>query len=444
MKNKRKNKKQKKKSLVKKFFTIVFSILTIYFIGLICFFVYAFMTSDNNTKTNNSIVNKVVEKVAPQAPERTLALIACTDEGEGRTDGIMLVGYNSVNNQITLVSIPRDIKVSIPDDMWEVMVQNEPSIKGDNPSFKKINAIPNYGKDRGMEFLEKYLEDLLDVEIDYYVHFNLKGFRYIIDSVGGIEFDVPQRMYYSDPTQDLYINLKPGVQLLDGKKAEQLLRFRTYPQGDLKRVEVHQAFMKVFFEKILSLDSIISNPKAYLTTLTEYIDTNFTLSDALKYVNEIKEIDVNAIQNYTLPCTPKNINGVSFVIVDDQQVKEFAYEMFKKPTVKPEDIVYEDSFDKSIQVLNGSYTSGLAGKTKELLQNNGYIVGKIGDSSSAKSKETKIYVSKVGEGNDLQKYFNNAKIVVNPQKVSEFGYDITIVLGTEDSIKEDTSTSTSE
>ena len=64
----------------------------------------------------------------------------------------MLVDYNSVNNQISVVSIPRDTKVNIPPDMWEVMVQNEPSIAYDDPSFKKINSIPNYGKEQGIEF----------------------------------------------------------------------------------------------------------------------------------------------------------------------------------------------------------------------------------------------------------------------------------------------------
>lgn len=432
MPKKRKYKKRRKKSPAKRFFRIVFSILTVYFICLIGFFVYAYITDDKTDEKENTFIDKVVDKVLPQIPERTVVLIACTDEGEGRTDGIMLLDYNSVSNQISLVSIPRDTKVSIPYDMWEIMVKNEPSIANDDPSFKKINAIPNYGKEQGMEFLQRYLENLLDIKIDYYVHFNFEGFKYIVNSVGGIEFDVPQRMYYSDPSQGLYINLKPGIQLLDGDKSEQLLRFRSYPQGDLKRVEVQQAFLKTFFEKIISIDSIISNPKAYFTTITQYLETNITINDALKYVGEIKELDIYNTQSYTLPCTTEKINGISFVIVDEQEIKEFAYEVFKKPPIKPEDIVYIDSFDKSIQILNGSYTSGIAGKARDILQNNGYIVGNIGDSQDVKSKETKIYVAEVGQGNDLQKFFTNAKIVVNPQKVKEFDYDITIVIGTDD------------
>ncbi len=450
MQNRNRRKRKKKKSLKRKFFKIVFSMLTLYFIGLVCFFVYAFITSDPNNG-GGSFVNKVTEKVLPKPPDRTLVLVACTDEEEGRTDGIMLVDYNAINNQVSVVSIPRDTKVSIPPDMWEVMVQNFPIIKNDNPDFKKINAIPNYGQEQGMEFLERYLEDLLDVEIDYYVHFNFEGFKYIVDSVGGIEFDVPRRMKYSDPTQDLYIDLQPGMQLLDGDKAEQLLRYRYdngkksgYARGDLDRVEVQQAFVSEFIKKVTSVDTVISNPKAYYTTLTQYVDTNFGIDDAVKYLGEIKKIDTNNINTYTIPCTPQTISGTSFVILDDAQVKEFAYEVFKAPTVNPEDIVYVDSFDKSIQVLNGSYTSGLAGKTKDLLQDNGYIVGNIGDSLDAKSQETKIYVAEHGQGNDLQKFFKNSKIVVNKLKTEEYGYDITIVLGTEDELIETASQDTEE
>lgn len=432
-KHKNTKKRKKKKSLIGKFFAIVFSILIVYFLIIAGIFAYSYLTYDSeNKKETPNFIDKAIEKVIPSLPEYTNILLACTDEGEGRTDGIMIVSYNSVNNKITVVSIPRDTRVSIPDDMWEVMVQNFPEIKYDNPNYKKINAIPNYGKDRGMEFLQKYLEDMLQIKIDYYAHFNLEGFRYIIDSVGGIEFDVPQKMRHPDPV----IRLDPGVQLLDGDKAEQLLRFRGYPQGDLKRIEVQQQFMKAFFEKVTSLSSILSNPTAYFTTAKEYLDTNVGISDILKYFPELKSFDPSNVITYTLPVIPENINGVSYVKVDEATVLDFSYEVFRKPTVKPENIVYEDSFNKSIIVLNGSYTSGMAGKTKKLLEDNGYIIGKIGDYAETKSKETKIYVSKDGFGNDLEKFFTNAKVVVNPIKTEEFGYDIIIIIGTEEKLNE--------
>lgn len=438
---KTKKKRKRKKSLIGKFFNVLFSILSIYFLIILILFSYSYFSFDKNknvNKENMGLIDKAVEKLKPTVPERTNVLLAVTDESEGRTDGIMLLSYNSVNKKVSIISIPRDTRIKVPGYMWEEMIKNFPGIRNQDPIIK-INAIPNFGKERGMEFLKSTIEKMLGININYYAHFNLEGFRYIIDSVGGIEFDVPQRMKYSDPTQNLSINLKPGVQLLDGKKAEELLRFRSYPQGDLKRIEVQQDFIKVFFKKISSLNSILSNPKAYFTTLTKYVDTDFKISDILKYTSEASKISSLETESYTLPCTPKTINGISYVVVDETELLEFGYEIFKKPIVKPEDIVYEDSFDKSIQILNGSYTKGMAKNLKDILENNGYIVGDIGDSSEKKSEDTKIYVANDGYGSDLKKFLTNSKIVVNPSKIEKMGYDIVIIIGTNEELKETSS-----
>lgn len=442
MAKKQKRKKKKRKSPFLKFCQIVFSILFVYFIVLLGIFAYSYLTYDPNTiKENPNFIDKIVEATKPTLPEYTNILVACTDEDEGRTDAIMLISYNSISKKINVVSIPRDTRVDIPDYQWEVMVKNFPVIKNDNPSLKKINAIPNYGKEQGMKFLEEYLEDLLGININYYVHFNLEGFRYIIDSVGGIEFDVPIKMRWPDP----YIHLDPGLQLLDGEKAEQLLRFRKgYPNQDLGRVETQQKFVKVFIEKVTKLDTILSNPSAYLTTLVKYVDTNITISDVLKYLPEIKAFDSKNIQGFTLPNTIEKINGISFVEVDKSEALEFGYEIFKKPTVKEEDIVYEDSFDKSIIILNGSFTSGLASKTKELLESNGYIIGKIGDYEGDKNSQTIIYVENDGMGSDIKKFFTNAVIKVSPYKKEEYGYDIVIVLGKDETLNQNTQTNSTE
>ena len=71
---------------------------------------------------------------------------------------------------------------------------------------------------------------------------DFEGFRDLIDAIGGVEFDVPTRMYYTDPKQNLEIDLYPGKQLLDGKKAEMFMRFRQnndgtgYAEGDIGRM----------------------------------------------------------------------------------------------------------------------------------------------------------------------------------------------------------------
>lgn len=425
-----KKRRRKKRSPAFKFFKILFLILVIYFIFILGIFAYSYLTYDpNKEKENPNFIDKIVEATKPVVPEHTNVLIACTDEGEGRTDAIMLASFNSINGKLSLVSIPRDTRVDIPPHQWEVMVQNYPEIANDNPSRKRINAIPSYGNERGMEFLQEYLEDLLGIKIDYTVHFNLEGFRYIVDSVGGIEFDVPIKMRHPDP----YIHLDPGLQLLDGNKAEQLLRFRKgYATQDLQRVEVQQQFLKKFIKKITSIDTILSKPSAYFTTITKYLDTNVGISDVLKYLPYLKSFDVSNVVTYTLPGTVKG----NIVEVDKEEALEFGYEVFKKPTLKSEEIIYEDSFDKSIMILNGSGKSGVATKAKKLLENSGYSVKRIGDYMGLKTDETRIYVEKDNFGNDLKKFFTTAQIIADPHKIKEFGYDIVIIIGINEELNE--------
>jgi LCP family protein required for cell wall assembly len=89
------------------------------------------------------------------------------------------------------------------------------------------------------------------------VEFTFDAFRETIDALGGVEFDVPQNMNYDDPQQGLSIHLKKGYQLLDGDKAEQLVRFRNYPMGDIDRTKVQFDFLYsfggVYKKEILSM-----------------------------------------------------------------------------------------------------------------------------------------------------------------------------------------------
>ena len=79
----------------------------------------------------------------------------------------------------------------------------------------------------------------------------------LVDAIGGVEFDVPMRMYYTDPTQDLYIDLQPGLQTLDGEHAMQLVRFRKgYATQDLQRTEVQRDFLQALAKQCLKVSNL--------------------------------------------------------------------------------------------------------------------------------------------------------------------------------------------
>jgi LCP family protein required for cell wall assembly len=312
----------------------------------------------------------------------------------------------------------------------------------------KINAIHHYsGNELGPEMLVKYLNEILGTDIKYYVRIDFKAFHYLVDSIGGIEFDVPQDMDYDDPSQDLAIHLKAGLQTLDGDKAEQLVRFRKdnygggYINGDLGRIEMQQEFMKVLLAKVASIDTITKNPTAYVNAMFSYITTNVTIADAIKYASVLGKIDASKIETYTLPGDVASLYGISGYEMDSEKTAELVYDIFERPvsemtetttdgkdSASKDDKETADSKDASIMVLNGGYTSGKAGTVKEMLEENGYTVSGKGDYSGDKESKTRIYVAREGLGTDLERYFVDAETIVDKSETED--YDITIVIGT--------------
>lgn len=426
-----KRKRKKKRSLVGRFFTILFSILFVYFGALGGYIAYTYLNSNEEDDyfLNNSgfIPTSFLPSFSP--PERTTFLLAGVDDDETRTDTIMLACLNSVTNDISLISIPRDTLIKLTPEGYSEIQEHS---SGKLSKELKVNAIHSKaGKDFGMEALRNELERQLDIDIDYYAKVNCEAFRYIVDSIGGIEFNVEKRLYYSDPTQNLYIDLKPGLQHLDGDKAEQLVRCRySYARQDLDRVEVQQKFLKEFFKKALSTDTIMSNPGVYLNTIMNYVTTDMGITDMVKYAKYAKNISGENIKGYTLPGEPETINGISYYIMDKNETEKMMYDIFKSKSNKSdnENKKEESSKGKSIQVLNGGYTTGLAGSTKTKLEEEGFTVENIGDYNGVKKEETRIYTNEEGMGYDLIKYFKSADVIVDSLETGE--YDIVIVLGT--------------
>ena len=118
------------------------------------------------------------------------------------TDTIMIVRFNPQTGKIAMLSIPRDTFVG----------KNKDEAKGSD----KINSLYTKGTDK----LEKEIEELTSIEIEYYAVVSNDAVINIVDIMGGVWFDVPIDMNYDDPTQDLHIHLEKGYQLIDGEKAE--------------------------------------------------------------------------------------------------------------------------------------------------------------------------------------------------------------------------------
>lgn len=168
----------------------------------------------------------------------TNLLVLGTDVGGGNTDVIAVVHVGDGVTRIT--QIPRDTYV-------------EDSRFGP----QKINALYSLG---GPEAIKRQISQHLNRPIQHHLVVNLEVIRRLADEIGGIEVDVPKRMYYIDRSQGLYIDLQPGPQLLRGRDLEGFLRFRHDATGDIGRMERQQLALRALFQKLSAPQNLVRLP----------------------------------------------------------------------------------------------------------------------------------------------------------------------------------------
>lgn len=410
------SRKTKKRSLVSRFIRLVLSIVlgfcVIAGVGLVIY--DKWFDGDEEGFVPPPVLENVTEALTG-VKDFNLAVFG-VDDSESLTDVMFIVHYDSTNEKVNLLSVPRDTHVYVCQEAQEIMDANDRWY----PSECKLNEVHSYaGQDVNPTIAQ--LEDLLGISIDHYVKVNLQGFKDIVNAIGGVEVDVPQDMYYSDPAQGLYINLSAGVQTLDGDMAEQLVRFRSYPNGDVDRVEVQQLFLKAFASKILNTSTILSNLPSLIRTVYTYVETDLGLSDLLKYATIADKISVDNIRMEVAPGSGQYIGRISYYIIDEEALQKLVRELFFGEELT-------GSKALTIEVANGGNIDGLAGKKQEMLQQAGFWVPTISTYNGEQTEHTRIVVAEEGIGEDLLEYFPDAVFVVDADELPS-GVDIKIILG---------------
>ncbi len=280
-------------------------------------------------------VNVYRELEEPAPKEEYNVLLMGTDAEGGLTDVMMVYHIDPKQKRIKVLSIPRDTRILY------------------NNRTEKINAAHAYGKkqqtsdghDRADEYAIRAVKELTGIPIHHYACINFAAFRQVIDVLGGFDYDVPQRMKYSDPWQDLYIDLQPGMQHLDGDKAEQLVRFRRYTDGDIDRVAVQQDVLKELIKQKVNPTGLAKVPEIYETVLSN-VDTDMTLAEAVGIAKNVLDASASkpdgeaedggeaeseeavGIETFTLPGAFRDIRGISYWEPSAKEIETLVAEEF--------------------------------------------------------------------------------------------------------------------
>ena len=198
-----------------------------------------------------------------QAKEPAI-LVLGSDQVSGNTDVMFTVRIGDGLTRIT--QVPRDTFV-------------ETASLGP----QKINAL--YAN-AGIEATRNEVGRLLGTPVPKYLKLNLRAVERVAEALGGVEVEVPKRMYYVDNAQGLYIDLYSGRQTLRGKELEGFLRFRHDEAGDLGRMERQRLVINQVFRQLVNPATLVQLP-ALLNIAGEDIDTNLSPLELTRLATEM-------------------------------------------------------------------------------------------------------------------------------------------------------------
>ncbi|HAM15458.1 MAG TPA: transcriptional regulator [Eggerthellaceae bacterium] len=228
-----------------------------------------------------------------------------SDELDGvyRSDSMILARIDPVNNKASLVSIPRDTLVDL----------------GSN-GYQKVNAAYAFG---GPSLAVKAVSDLADVDISHYAEIDFDGFAAIVDSLGGIEVDVPVDI----DDWEAGGALNAGLQTLNGEQALILCRTRstyvdTSTAPDLMRAANQRVVLSAIAHKLLESD--IATIAKTVNAVADYVTTDLALNDVIGIAQSMQGISTeNDIYTASFPTDSAYIaNGNAYVDAYSNEVIE--------------------------------------------------------------------------------------------------------------------------
>lgn len=312
-------------------------------------------------------------------------LLCGVDESHENADTIVLASFDTKAKTLRLLSIPRD------------------TMSNEERPIQKINASYSVDYEGNIEQTIREVEKVTALPIDRYAITTFEGFEEAIDAIGGVEMYVPMDLEYSDPYQDLEINLKEGDQVLDGKHALQFVRFRSgYATGDIGRIGAQQLFFAALADTFLD-KSIVTKVPSLAKVVSENMETDLTISEMIWFFKQAQGMSKDSIEMFILPGTPDYYDGLSYYIPSESGIIELINSKFMKGSkrIGPKDLDLVDIASSTDDTSNEANTYGE--DIESGYDNNGSYIGS-GQGGSTYEGSNGAYVppTEQSTGNDYR------------------------------------------
>jgi len=291
----------------------------------------------------------------------------------GRSDTQILVRLDPKTKSISMLSLPRDLRVYIPDH-----------------GYDKMNTAYSYG---GPALLIKTFKDVTGLPINHWIEVNFAGFWHVVNILGGVYVPVDHRYFVPASADYKSINLEAGYQLVRGKQALNYVRYRHDQKGDFTRMQRQQLFLKETQRQSARWSSDWTKVIKLIKGITGETKSDLSSLRKLQPLVELAfRVDTSKVYQAHLEGATPMMDGISYVTATEGEIAD-AVHQFTDPTQPPIKVkgsrIGKRMYD--IRVYNGSGIDGLATSAASQLSAQGYRAKAVADADEYPDTVTAIY-----------------------------------------------------
>jgi LCP family protein required for cell wall assembly len=341
--------------------------------------------------------NNEVVAALPHKPMNILLIGSdktSTPGDPGRSDTQMLMRLDPETKSISMLSLPRDLRVNI-----------------EGVGYAKMNEAYSYG---GPKLVIRTFKQLTGLPINGWIEVNFGGFWHVVNILGGVYLPVDHKYFVPASADYKSINLEPGYQLVRGKQALNYVRYRHDQRGDFTRMQRQQLFIRELQHQSDRWSGDVKKVIRLIKAITRETESSFNSLKKIEPLVELAfQVDTSKVYQAHLEGDTPMIDGISYVTATDSQIADVVHQ-FTNPTAAPISTkgqkIKKNAFQ--VHIYNGSGIDGLATSAASQLAAQGYNTVTEADAYDFPGKTTVIYAPK-----ELESYARSIASMLSPANV---------------------------